>query len=149
LLLAALATASQAAADTTADGAASAPAVAARPAPVERAMEDLGIEFVALRLTAADYMVDLRYRVKDAEKSKGVVQQSVHPVLVNEATGDRYYVPIAPKIGTLRQTATAKSPVQPGKIYFMLFANPDRKLRVGEKVTLYAGDSVVKGLVVQ
>jgi hypothetical protein len=31
----------------------------------------------------------------------------------------------------------------------MLFANPDRKLKAGEKVTLYAGDSVVKDIVVQ
>ncbi len=58
-------------------------------------------------------------------------------------------MPQAPKLGGLRQSATAKQPVQLDKIYFMLFANPDRKLRSGEKVTLHAGESTVKGLLVQ
>ena len=52
-------------------------------------------------------------------------------------------------MGSLRQSATAKQPAQLDKVYFMLFANPDRKLRAGEKVTLHAGDSMVKGLVVR
>lgn len=114
-----------------------------------RPLAELGIEFVGLHLTAENFMVDLRYRITDAAQSKQLVDRNVQAVLVNEATGDRYYVPRAPKVGPLRQTATAARPVQLGKVYFMLFANPDRRLRVGEKVTLYAGDSVLKELVVQ
>lgn len=124
-------------------------ASAATRAPTARPLEELGIEFVALRLTASDFMVDLRYRVKDVAKAQQLLEKKVQPVLVNEATGERYYVPQAPKVGALRQSATAKQPAQLDKVYFMLFANPDRKLRVGEKVTLYAGDSMVKGLLVQ
>lgn len=122
---------------------------AATQAPTARPLEELGIEFVALRLTASDFMVDLRYRVKDVAKAQQLLEKKVQPVLVNEATGERYYVPQAPKVGSLRQSATAKQPAQLDKVYFMLFANPDRKLRVGERVTLYAGDSMVKGLLVQ
>lgn len=124
-------------------------ASAATKGPTARPLEELGIEFVALRLTASDFMVDLRYRVKDVSKAQQLLEKKVQPVLVNEATGERYYVPQAPKVGSLRQSATAKQPAQLDKVYFMLFANPDRKLRVGEKVTLYAGDSMVKGLSVQ
>lgn len=114
-----------------------------------KTLEDLGIQFVGLQLTAESFMIDLRYRVTDPAKSAVLVDQKIRPVLVNESTGDRYYVPQAPKIGSLRQTATPRHPVQTGKVYFMLFANPDRRLQVGEKVTLYAGDAVLKGLVVR
>jgi hypothetical protein len=118
------------------------------PAPVQR-LEDLGVELVGVRLSGADFLIDVRYRVKDVVKAQALLERKVHPVLVNEATGDRYYVPQAPKLGSLRQSATAKQPAQLDKTYFMLFANPDRKLRSGEKVTLHAGESTVKGLLVQ
>ncbi len=122
--------------------------VAPPPAPAQR-LDDLGVELVGVRLSGADFLIDVRYRVKDAAKAQALMERKVHPVLVNEATGDRYYVPQVPKLGSLRQSATAKQPVQLDKVYFMLFANPDRKLRSGEKVTLHAGESTVQGLVVQ
>ncbi len=121
---------------------------ASAPAAVQR-LEDLGVELVGVRLSGADFLIDVRYRVKDVAKAQALLERKVHPVLVNEATGDRYYVPQVPKLGSLRQSATAKQPVQLDKVYFMLFANPDRKLRSGEKVTLHAGESTVQGLVVQ
>lgn len=123
-------------------------AAPAAPATAQR-LEDLGVELVGIRLSGADFLIDVRYRVKDVGKAQALMERKVHPVLVNEATGDRYYVPQAPKLGSLRQSATAKQPVQLDKVYFMLFANPDRKLRSGEKVTLHAGESTVKGLLVQ
>ncbi len=119
-------------------------AAPAAPATAQR-LEDLGVELVGIRLSGADFLIDVRYRVKDVGKAQALMERKVHPVLVNEATGDRYYVPQAPKLGSLRQSATAKQPVQLDKVYFMLFANPDRKLRSGEKVTLHAGESTVRG----
>lgn len=112
-------------------------------------LTDLGVELMAVRLTASDFMIDLRYRVKDITKAQALLEQKVRPVLVNETSGDRFYVPQAPKVGALKQSATSKQPAIVDRVYFMLFANPDRKLKSGEKVTLYAGDSVVKGIVVQ
>ena len=112
-------------------------------------IEDFGVELVGVRLSGADFLIDLRYRVKDVAKAQALLERKIQPVLVNEATGDRFYVPQVPKVGSLRQSATAKQPAQLDKVYFMLFANPDRKLRAGEKVTLHAGDSMVRGLVVQ
>lgn len=118
-------------------------------APIVKTIAELGVELVGVRLSASDFFIDLRYRVKDIAKAQSLLERKLQPVLVNEATGDRYYIPQVPKIGSLRQSATAKQPAQLDRVYFMLFANPDRKLRSGEKVTLYAGDSVVKGLLVQ
>lgn len=145
LALAVLLSCTGAGASLAQDGAAPAPAA---PAPAQR-LDDLGVELVGVRLSGADFLIDVRYRVKDVAKAQALLERKVHPVLVNEATGERYYVPQAPKLGPLRQSATAKQPVQLDKVYFMLFANPDRKLRSGEKVTLHAGESTVQGLVVQ
>lgn len=120
------------------------------PAPLPSVpLPDLGVELMAVRLTASDFMIDLRYRVKDIAKAQVLLEQKVRPVLVNERSGDRYYIPQAPKVGALKQSATSKQPAILDRVYFMLFANPDRKLKSGEKVTLYAGDSVVQGIVVQ
>jgi len=112
-------------------------------------LDALGVELVGVSLSAADFLIDLRYRVKDTTRAQALLDRKVHPVLVNESTGDRYYVPSAPKVGTLRQTAGGKQVVQMDRVYFMLFANPDRKLKAGEKVTLYAGDSIVRDIVVK
>jgi len=127
-----------------------APAAVSEPATAPpRPIGELGVELTAVRLAASDFLIDLRYRVKDAAKAQPLLERKLHPVLVNEATGDRFYVPQAPKVGELRQSATSKQPAVVDRVYFMLFANPDRKLKSGERVTLYAGDSVVKDLVVQ
>lgn len=112
-------------------------------------MEDFGVELVGVRLSGADFLIDVRYRVKDVGKAQALLERKIHPVLVNEATGDRFYIPQVPKVGTLRQSATSKQPAQLDKVYFMLFANPDRKLRAGEKVTLHAGESTVRDLLVR
>ncbi|WP_341888626.1 hypothetical protein [Variovorax sp. YR752] len=148
-LAAAVLLAAQAAAVRAAEpGAAAVAATPAASSPAQR-MEDFGVELVGVRLSGADFLIDVRYRVKDIGKAQALLERKIHPVLVNEATGDRFYIPQVPKVGTLRQSATSKQPAQLDKVYFMLFANPDRKLRAGEKVTLHAGESTVRGLLVQ
>ena len=111
--------------------------------------DDLGVELVGVRLSGADFLIDVRYRVVDVARAQPLLERKVIPVLVNQANGDRYYIPQVPKVGQLRQSATSKQPAQAGKVYFMLFANPDRRLRIGEKVTLHAGDSTFRDLLVQ
>lgn len=118
-------------------------------APPLRIIDELGIDLMMVRLDASDFLIDVRYRVKDIAKAQALLERKVSPVLVNETTGDRYYIPQSPKVGPLRQSATAKQPAIVGRVYFMLFANPDRRLKAGEKVTLYAGESVIKDIVVQ
>jgi hypothetical protein len=114
-----------------------------------RSIDELGIDLMMLRLDASDFLIDLRYRVKDVAKAQSLLERKVSPVLVNEATGDRYYIPQTPKVGALRQSATTRQPAIVGRVYFMLFANPDRRLKAGERVTLYAGDSIIKDIVVR
>lgn len=133
-----------------ADVAVGAPGAAAQPAvPLAAAsepsvepgspVEAIGIRLKGLRLTANGYVVDLRYRVIDPDKAQPLLDRKVRPVLVDEATGDRYYVPVPPIVGALRQTARNQG-IRTDRDYFMLFANPDGKLKAGSEVALYLGD---------
>ena len=119
------------------------------PASAALPLDSLGVELVGVSLSEADFLIDLRYRVKNPALAQALLDRKVQPVLVNESTGDRFYVPSAPKVGALRQTSGNKQLVQIDRVYFMLFANPDRKLKAGEKVTLYAGDSIVRDIVIK
>jgi hypothetical protein len=105
----------------------------------------LGIEVVALRRSAAGYMLDLRYRVIDREKAAPLVDRKVQPYLLDQATGAKLFVPSSAKVGPLRQTGAAVE----GRIYFALFANPGKYVEPGRKVTLVLGDRRVPDLPVE
>ncbi|MBL8324623.1 MAG: hypothetical protein JNJ89_06650 [Rubrivivax sp.] len=102
-----------------------------------------GIEFLDTRLSAAGSLVDLRYRVLDADKAAPLLDRKVRPVLVQVGTGKRFYVPQPPIVGALRQTVRAANPPQVGRTYFMLFANPDRTLKGGDALALFIGEQRV------
>lgn len=121
------------------------PAAAAAPVAGEDVLaggsvvESFGVELKGVHLSANGYIVDLRYRVLDPAKAQALLDRKVRPVLVDEATGHRLYVPVPPIVGALRQTSRNKV-IHTDRDYFMLFANPDRKLQAGSKVALYVGD---------
>jgi hypothetical protein len=129
--------------------AAKAPAPAPRSAARAQAPgKKLGIHITALRLTAAGYMVDVRYRVTDPERAKTFAGgKHTEVFLVDEATGTRLAVPTTPKLGPLRQRL--KGDVRSDREYFVLFANPGRQLRPGNQVTLVAGNVRIPHLAVE
>jgi hypothetical protein len=112
-----------------------------------RVVDKFGVRLTGVRLTANGYVVDLRYRVLDPEKAQGLLDRKVRPVLVDESTGNRFYVPVPPTVGALRQTSRNKV-IHTDRDYFMLFANPDRKLQAGSKVALYVGEERFGSLLV-
>lgn len=115
--------------------------------PAERAAaEDPGIRVESLRLTAADYMLDLRFRVTDPERAAPFLSRRTELELVDEASGVRFAVPNTPKLGKLRQVARED---MGDRSYFILFANPGRYLRPGSQVTLRAGDTRIAALTVE
>jgi hypothetical protein len=121
-----------------------APATAAAPPPgadivAGAVVETFGVQVKGLRLSANGYLVDLRYRVFDPARAKALLDRKVRPVLVDETSGSRFYVPTPPIVGALRQTSRNKV-IHTDRDYFMLFANPDRRLQAGSKVALYVGD---------
>lgn len=123
------------------------PAAPVRPViTVVRALPDLGIEVTALRLTAADTMLDFRYRVTDARKAAALLGRETQPFAIDAATGAKLLVPRAAKIGPLRQTAVE---ARAGKIYFVFFGNGGRLVKRGGRVTVVFGETRIEDLIVE
>ena len=119
---------------------------AAVSAPPLAVVEGAGIRVESLRLTAADYMLDLRYRITDPERAAAFFSRKTELQLVDPVSGARLAVPTTPKLGKLRQVARKD---MPDRSYFMLFANPGRYLKAGSQVTLVAGDTRISHLTVE
>ena len=115
-------------------------------APEPSTQQHWGIEIESLSLSAADYMIDFRYRVKDPEKAHELLQKRQKAWLIDQETGTKLIVPRPPKVGPLRQT-TLKPKAD--KVYFVMFANPGRFVKRGRKVDVFIGDFVAKDIVVQ
>lgn len=96
-----------------------------------------GIDIVSLRLTAAGHILDLRYRVIDPVKAFPVLDLKVKPVLIDEESGRDLSVYTAPRIGGLRQKTRRP---EAGRVYFVLFSNPNSLLKEGSTVTLKIND---------
>lgn len=118
----------------------------APPAATASPEERWGIQVDSIKLSAAGYMLDFRYRVLDAEKASPVLNRRVKPFLVVDTSGARLMVPNTPKLGLLRQVASGASP---DRTHFMLFANPGKAVQSGSKVTLVMGDMKVEDIAVE
>lgn len=105
--------------------------------------EEWGIQLVDLRLSAAGYMLDFRYRVVDADKANSLLLRKNKPKLTVQASGKELAVPVPPKLGPMRQT-TRK--VKADTNYFIFFGNPARQVKSGDKVNIRIGDLEIIGL---
>jgi hypothetical protein len=105
-----------------------------------------GIEVLAMRRTAAGYMLDFRYRVLDAAKAAPLLERRNKPIIKVEKSGATLGVPMPPKIGSMRN---ATKHVKPNRNYFALFANPGQHVKVGDQITIVIGDFRAEHLVVE
>lgn len=110
----------------------------------QKLIDQWGIELTALRMTAANRMIDFRYRVIDAEKATPLFQRQTKPYLIHEASGNVLAVPNTAKIGSLRNSNMPKQ----GKIYWMFFGN-NGVVKAGDKVSVVIGEFRADDLVVQ
>jgi hypothetical protein len=108
--------------------------------------DTLGIRIESLRLTASDYMLDMRYRVIDPEKAALILNRKEHPRIEVERSGAVLGVPVSYKLGPIRQTTLDPNP---DRIYFTFFANPGHHVQRGDTVTLLLGDFRAENIVVQ
>jgi hypothetical protein len=107
-----------------------------------------GIRVEGLRLTAAGSMLDLRYRVLDAEKAAPILDGKTQPYLLDAARGARLGVPDTPVLGRIRQTAR-NNKILTDRSYFVMFGNPGKAVHSGDKVTLLLGPLKIAELTVQ
>ena len=107
-----------------------------------------GIEIVAIRLSAAGHMMDFRYRVVDPDKAIPILDFKIKPYLIDQKSGAKFEVPTTAKVGSLRQTTRSGKP-QVNRVYFVLFGNPGRSVKAGDKVTVVIGEFRAEDLTVQ
>lgn len=107
--------------------------------------EDLGVEILALRPTAADRMLEMRFRVIDPEKSLRLLGKKAHALYLVDAKSGRALGVPSTKVGTLRQSTVR--PVA-GRTYFLMFGNPG-VVHPGDDVILVVGETRLPGLIVQ
>ena len=112
----------------------------------EASLEEVwGVKILGIRSTAADYMLDFRYRVVDAEKAKPLFRRKARPQVIDQTSGARMGVYSSPKTGPMRSSDIPKV----DRNYFIMFANPGRHIEVGNKVTVVIDDFRVENLTVQ
>lgn len=104
------------------------------------------IQVQHVRMSAHGRIVDLRYKVSDAEQLKLVGNKELKPLLVDQKTGEKLVVPSGPKTGPLRNIGGQGDT---NKTYIMLFSNPKQVIKPGSIVDLILGESTVKGLKVE
>lgn len=120
--------------------------VSADPEALSAVEERFGVQVIGLRLAAGGYMLDFRYRVVDAAKAKPLVGKDVTPYLLDPQTGAKTVVPASPKFGALKPISG--EPLTPGRNYFMMFANPGKRLGQGREATVVIGDFKAERLVI-
>lgn len=104
-----------------------------------------GVSIESLRTTAGGYLLDFRMRVLDPLRAAPLLARPLQPRVLT-SDGTVLAVPVAPKLGALRQTATA---ARAGATYFVLFANPEQRVRRGERVSVELGALQAQGVVVE
>jgi len=109
------------------------------------ALPELGVEIIAVRLSAAGGMLDLRYRVLDPARAKPLMDPAV-PISLIDASGAELRIPVDEQVGSLRQSGTK---IRAGQVLANLFDNPGRAVRKGGKITLRLGALEVVGLIVE
>lgn len=111
----------------------------------EQMEEKWGIRPLSIRQTADGNMLDFRYRVIDEQKAAPLFSPKIKPLLIDENTGAVMAVPDVPKLGSMRST---RKPLK-DRSYFMLFANPQKHVKPGHRVTVTIGDYRAERLVVE
>lgn len=106
----------------------------------------LGIRPIGVWLTAANTMLELRFDVVDPVKSHSIFDRQVLTYLQDQVSGDKFAIPTDTKIGPLR--SSSRTPI-PGKEYFILFVNPGRLLKRGNKVNIFVGATKIENFTVE
>jgi len=99
----------------------------------------------SLRLSAAGYMLDFRFRVLDPVKAAPLFNKSLKTYLLDETSGAQMYVPASPKVGAMR---SSQKSILADRVYFVMFGNPACYIKAGARVTVVIGDFKAEGLLV-
>ncbi len=103
-----------------------------------------GVEIIGVRLLSSGFNLQFSYRVVDAKRAKALNDKAATPYLIDEASGAKLSIPAPDKVGPLRT-----SPVpQNDRVYWMMFGNPGKFVKAGNRVSVVIGEFRVDGLIV-
>lgn len=114
---------------------------------IDEIKKQWGIQIISLSITAGGYMMDFRFKVIDEQKSKIFFNHRIKPTLIVEKSKAVLPVPMAAKVGAFRPTDRGGN-IKAGKIYYIVFGNPDSHVKSGDKVTMVFGDFKAEGMTV-
>jgi len=104
-----------------------------------------GVDHLRVRYISSGSSLEFRYRVVDPDKAQMLTDKRAKPFMIDEATGNKLAVPTMEKIGELRQTATPEQ----GREYWMVFSNPGKLVKPGQRVDVMIGSFRAEGLTVE
>lgn len=107
--------------------------------------ERWGIKIESLRLSAANHILDFRYRVIDPIKAAPLFIRKTKPYILDQSSNRKFVVSSPPKVGPMRSNANP----QANRVYFILFSNPGTFVKSGNIVDVVIGDFNAKDLVVE
>jgi len=98
--------------------------------------QEWGIEVVHLRMTADNYMIELRYKVLDKEKARVLSSRKTVPVLAVKKSRAKLSVPYFPTVGMIKSNRRF---LKEGKNYTIMFSNEGKHVMLGDQVRIQAG----------
>jgi hypothetical protein len=107
--------------------------------------KDWGVEVLGVHGTSSGWMLAFKYRVLDPDKAGILNEKRSKAFVIDEATDVRLAVPAMENIGELRQTPRQEE----GRIYYILFGNPNRLVKPGGHVDVVVGRFRADGVVVE
>lgn len=94
-----------------------------------------GIDSLSVKTAESGELVRFSWRVLDPTKAKALNDKSLNPELVDPQAGVKLIVPSMEFVGQMRQSST---PVA-GREYWMVFSNPGRHVKSGDRVSVVIG----------
>lgn len=107
-----------------------------------------GVQVIGVWDSADGFWLNFRFRVTDPEKAQVLFDSRLKPYLESETSGLKMAVPSAAKVGSLRTTNRGHN-IKPGRIYTIMFANPEAHIKIGQKVSVVVGDFKTEHLTVR
>jgi hypothetical protein len=104
-----------------------------------------GVDHLRVRSISSGSSLEFRYRVVDPDKAQMLTDKRAKPFMIDQTTGNKLAVPTTEKIGELRQTATP----EPGREYWMVFSNPGKLVKPGQRVDVMIGPFRAESLTVE
>jgi hypothetical protein len=100
-----------------------------------------GVQIKYVAITGGDGLVDLRFRVIDADLAGDLHSASKPPAVVDEASGL--------VVHDLLMSHSHSGPFKAGLSYYLIFNNPGNWIHRGSVVTVLLGNAAVEHVVVQ